>query len=125
MGKEAKGGHDLACRGLTYATLEGASFLLNTYRNIAEVGQLIFTILFGRVSPFKEMIDWLQFAYTAYSTEACVALASTVLVPSAVSEGDSLFPAFWKHLLRRFPGAYALTLNTRGPLEPDFIGTLK
>ena len=62
------GRHNLACRGLTFVTLDGASRLLNALRNIAEVGQLMFPILVGRAPPFEETINWLQFVYTTEST---------------------------------------------------------
>ena len=42
--------------------------------------------------PFKETLDWLQFAYTADRTGAYVAPASMVLVQSTVLEEDPLFP---------------------------------
>ena len=48
--------------------------------------------------------------------------ASTVLVLSVVLEGDPLSPAFWRHLLRRFPGAYAPTPTMHIPLGPDYLG---
>ena len=121
-GKAVEGRRDLACRGLTFVTPDGTSRLLDTARNIAEVGQLLFPILVGRAPPFEEMLDWLQFAYTADRTGAYVVPASTVLVSSVVLEGDPLFPAFWRDLLRRFPGAYSTTPTTRGPLVPEFLG---
>ena len=86
------------------------------------VGKLLFPILIVRVSPFKEMLDWLQFAYTTERTGAYVVTASTVLVPSAVLEGYPLFTAIWRHLWRRFPGAYAPTPNTRDPPGLDDLG---
>ena len=48
--------------------------------------------------------------------------ASTVLFPSAVSEGEPIFPTIWWHLLRRFPVSYAPSPNTCGPLGPDYLG---
>ena len=94
-GGAAEGGRDLACRGLTFVTPDGAaSRLLDTSRNITEVGQLILPILVGRTPPFEETLDWLQFVYTTDRTGAYVAPAPTVLVLSVVSEGDPLFPAF-------------------------------
>ena len=93
-GKAAKGGRDLSCQGITFVTPDSASRLLNTSRNITEVGQLILPILVGRTPPFEETLDWLQFVYTTDRTGAYVAPAPTVLVLSVVSEGDPLFPAF-------------------------------
>ena len=114
-----EGGRNLACRGLTFVAPYVAAYLLDISCNIAEVDQLLFPILVGWVPPFEETIDWIQFAYTADRTGAYVAPASTVLVPSAVSEGDPLFPAICRHLMRRFSGAYAMTLTMRSPLGLD------
>ena len=36
--------------------------------------------------------------------------------------GDALFPAFWRHLLHRFPGAYSPSPTTHGPQGPDYLG---
>ena len=86
------------------------------------MGQFLFPILVGQAPSFEETINWLQFAYTTDRTGAYVAPASTFLVPSKVSEGDPIFPAFWRHLLRRFPGVYAPTPTTHGPLGSDYLG---
>ena len=61
--------------------------------NIAEANQLLFPLLIGWSPPFKETLHWLQFAYTPENTEAYVASASTVIVPSTVLEGDPISPA--------------------------------
>ena len=84
----------LACLGLTSVAPDGAARLLDTYRTIAEVGQLLFPILVGWVPPFEETINWIQFAYTSYRTGAYASPASTVLVLSAVLEGYPIFTAF-------------------------------
>ena len=41
-----------------------------------------------------------------------MAPASTVLVPSAVAEGEDLFAALLAHLRRRYPEVYGLGENT-------------
>ena len=122
MGKAAEGGRNLSCRGPTFVTPYSASCLIDIYCNIAEVGQLLFTILVGQVPPFEETLNWLQFAYTADKTGAYVSPASTFLVLSALLKGVPLFTAFWRHLMRRFLGSYALTATTRVPLGPDYLG---
>ena len=122
VGKAAEGGHDLAYRRLTFVTPDDVSRLLNTSRNILEVGQLLVPNLVDWASPFKEMLNWLQFVYTVERTGAYVAPVSTVLIPSVESEGDPLFPSFWRHLLRRFTGAYAPTLTMCGPLSTEYLG---
>ena len=119
VGKLAEGGRDMACRGLTFVTPDSAYHLIETSHNIAEVTQLLFPILVGRAPPFEQTLHWLQFSYTADRTGDYMASASTVLVPSAVLEGDPLFTAFWRHPLRRFPGVYAPTPTTHAPLGPD------
>ena len=43
----------LACLGLTYVAPDGADRLLETSRNIAEVGQLLFPILVSQAPSFK------------------------------------------------------------------------
>ena len=55
--KAAEGGHDLTCRGFTFFTLGGASRLIDTSLKIAEVGQLLFSILIGQLPPFEETLD--------------------------------------------------------------------
>ena len=54
--------------------------------NVSKVLAGLFPLLAGREPPFEAALDWLQFAYTADRAGAYVAPASTVLVPSAVSE---------------------------------------
>ena len=68
VGRTVEGGSERACQGLTLVTPDGASHLLNTYCNIAEVGQLLLYILVGRAPPFEETLDWLQLMYTANRT---------------------------------------------------------
>ena len=92
MVKAAEGGHDLSCGGLNFVALVGVARLLDTLRNIVEVSQVLFPLLAGWAPPFKEMLNWIQLYYTADSKGAYVAPASTVLVPSVVSEGDPIFP---------------------------------
>ena len=57
-------------------------------------------------------LDWLQFAYTADRVGAYVAPASTVLVQSAIAEGDNLFPVLLSHLRRQYPEVYGLVMDT-------------
>ena len=111
-GKLLKGGRDLACRGLAFLPPDGAALLLEGPINIAEASQTLFPLLAGRARPFKETLDWLQLAYTADRTGAYVVPESTVLAQSAVWKGETLFPALWNHLLRRYPVAYALVPAT-------------
>ena len=115
-GKATEGGRDLAFQGLTSVALDGATLLIKAEYNIAQASHLLFPLLYSWAPHFEETLDWIQFAYTADRTGAYVAPASTVLVPSAVSEGDPLFQATWRHLLHQFPGAYALNLSTISPL---------
>ena len=61
-----------------------------------------------REPPFEAALDCLQFNYTADRARAYVAPASTVLVPSAVAEGEDLFGALLAHLRRRYPEVYGL-----------------
>ena len=112
----------MACRGITFVAPDGAAYLLNTdcSCNIAEASQLISPLLSGHAPLFKETLNWIQFTYTADSTGDYVAPDSTVLVPSAVLDGDPIFPDIWRHLLRRFPGAYDPTPSTLGPQGPDY-----
>ena len=59
----------------------------------------------------------MQFAYTADRTGFYVAPTSTVLVQSVVVEGEEIFPYFFMHLRKLYPGAYAP--STLGP-GPDY-----
>ena len=60
----------------------------------------LFPMLTGREPPFEATHEWLQLTYTVNQGGAYVAPASTVLVQSAVAEGDDLFPALLGHLRR-------------------------
>ena len=82
----------------------------------------MFPILVSRAPHFKETLDWLHFAYTADSTGSYMEPSSTVLVLSVLLKGDPLFPAFWRHVMCRFLGAYAPTPTMCDPLEPDYLG---
>ena len=95
----------MACRRITFVALDGAVNILGTDYNIAKASQLLFPLLAGRAPIFEETLNWIKFAYTAYRTGAYLAPASTVFFPSTVSEGDTLFPKIWRHLLRRFSGS--------------------
>ena len=83
---------------------------------------MLLPILVGRAPPFEETLGWLHFTYTTDRTGDYVVPESTVLVLSAVLEGDPLFPVFWRNLLHRFPGAYTSTPTTRAPLGTDYLG---
>ena len=69
-------------------------------------------MLTGQEPPFEASLNWLQFAYTANRAGAYVAPASTVLVQSAVAEGDKLFLALLAYLRRRYPEVYDLAVDT-------------
>ena len=118
--KADEGGHDLAFKGITLVASDGAARLLHTDCNISEARQLLFPLLAVPAPLFKETLDWLQIVYTTDRTGDYIAPSSTVLVLSAVLEGDPLFPVISWHLLRRFPGAYAPTPSMRGPIGPDY-----
>ena len=90
--KATEGVRDLACRGLTFVSPDGAACLLETDCSTYEASQLLLPLLSGRAPLLKDTINWLQFVYTVDKTRAHVAPASMVLVPSAVLEGDLLFP---------------------------------
>ena len=118
-GKATVGGRDLACQGIAFVALDSAALFLDMDTNITQSSQLLLPLLTSREPPFEERTDWLHLSYTADRTGAYMEPASTVLVLSAVLEGDPLFPAIWRHLLHRFPGAYAPNPCTIGPLGPD------
>ena len=80
--------------------------------NVFEASAGLFSLLTGRYPPFEAAFDWLQFIYTSDRSGAYVAHASTVLVPSAVAEGDDLFLALLVHLRRQYPEVYGLGGNT-------------
>ena len=90
--KAPEGGHYLACRGLNFFAPDGAAHLLDTSRNISEVSQVLFPLLADQAPSFEETLDWPQFAYTADREGDYVASVSMVLIPSALLEGDPLFP---------------------------------
>ena len=107
---------NLACRDLAFLPADCAAWLLGRTAdgpaNVFEASAGLLPLLTGREPPFEAALDWLQFTYTADRAGAYVAPASTVLVPSAVAEGDDLFPALLAHLRRRYPEVYGLGGNT-------------
>ena len=107
---------DLACRGLTFVPPDCVSWLLqrdlDRPLNIFEVSKGLFPLLTGQWPPFKEAIDWLQFAYTADQAGSYVESASTVLAQSAVAEGGELFLALLEQLRRLYPEVYVPAVAT-------------
>ena len=97
---------DLDFRGLTFAPLDCASWLLRREAdrplNVFEALLDLFPLLTGQELPFKEALAWLQFAYTTDQTGAYVAPESMVLSQSVVAEGGELFLALLAHLRRRY-----------------------
>ena len=53
------------CQGLNFVPLDGTSILIGSVLNITEEIQKLPPLLTGRATPFKEVLNWLQFAYTA------------------------------------------------------------
>ena len=88
--------------------------------NIYEASQMLHPLLASQEPPFEETLNWIQFACTPERKGAYEAPTSMVLDHSAVSEGDTLFPAIWRHLLRSYPGTYAPTTSTLGPLGLEY-----
>ena len=107
---------NLACWGLAFLPADCAAWLLGRTAdrpaNVFEASAGLFPLLTGRELPFEADLDWLQFAYTADRVGAYVAPASTFFVPSAVAEGDDLFPALLAHLMRQYPEVYGLGVET-------------
>ena len=117
-GKLSTGGCNLAYRGLTFTHLYCASWIIGGAEEqsitITVARKGIFALLIDWADLFEEVIDWLQFTYTAERTGAYVAPSSTVFVQYMVVEGDGLFPTFLPHLQKLYTGAYApSTLGTR------------
>ena len=103
---------NLACRGLAFLPTDCIAWLLGREAdgsvNVFEASAGLFPLLNGREPTFEAALGFLQFAYTADRAGAYVAPASTVLVPSAVAEGEDLFGALLTHLRRRYPEVYGL-----------------
>ena len=55
---------DLACQGLTFLLLDAAARLFGASTNIVEELRLLSLLLTGKDPPYKDDINWLQFAYT-------------------------------------------------------------
>ena len=104
-----------------YIPTDCASWLLRREAdrpiNVFEALTGLLPLLTGREPPLEESLDWLQFTYTKDRAGAYVAPASTVLVQSAVMEGDELSLAFYRNLWKIYPRAYAN--STLGP-GPDY-----
>ena len=93
-----------------FVLLDCASWLLlreaDGPLNVFEASTGLYPLLTGKENPFKEALDWSQFAYTVDRADAYVAPASTVLAQSAVAEGDEFFLALLVHLRRLYPEVY-------------------
>ena len=98
---------NFACQGFAFVPADCAAWLLGRTvdgpANVFKVSTGLFPLITGREAPFDAALDWLKFAYTADRAGACVAPASTVLVPSTIAEGGDLFPALLVHLRRQYP----------------------
>ena len=116
----------MACRGMTFVSLDGASHLLaQPDINITAASQDLFPLLAGRASAYEKALDWLHFSYTWDQTGAYLAPASTVLVRSVLAEGEPLFAPALQHLWWRYPGSYApSTRSTLGPSGPDYVSEI-
>ena len=63
----------------------------------------MFPLLNGRVPPFEESLDWLQFDYTTDRKGYYVAPTLTFLVHYVLVEGDTPFLNHFQHLRKRYP----------------------
>ena len=101
---------DLACRGLTFAPPDCATWLLwkeaDGPINIFKASEGLFPLITGQEPPFKEALEWLKFEYTADYLGAYMAPASTLLAQSAVAEGGELFPELLAYPRRIYPEVY-------------------
>ena len=90
---------------------------LNVYASLSG----LFPMLIVKDPPFKDSLNWLQFAYTAERVGDYVAPASTDLAQSAISEEDELFPEILKHLWRLYLEVYSPAVSLgRAPAHRDF-----
>ena len=101
---------DLACRGLTFAPPDCATWLLwkeaDGPINIFKASEGLFPLITGQEPTSKEDLNWFQFAYNADLTGAYVAPASTALTQYAVADRDELFLESLAHLRRIYPEVY-------------------
>ena len=105
------GGHYLACQVLNFVSLDCDACIIGGVQDksitIAVAIKGIFPHLTSLYPPFKETLDWSQFAYTVDRTGTYVDPASTVLVQSMVVEGGELFLVFFVQLQKLYSGDYA------------------
>ena len=77
----------------------GASRLLDyTGINIAALSQILFTLLSFQEPFYKDVLDWIQFAYMGDWTGSYMEPASMVLFRSMVLEGYPLLSLTLVHL---------------------------
>ena len=92
MGKTTNGGCDLACQGTTFLPPDvTAHLLVEPGLNITAANNAIFSLFFGQAPDFEEALDWLRFLFTGNRAGVYMASASTVLVRSVITEGESIF----------------------------------
>ena len=107
---------NLVCWGLAFLPADCAAWLLERTAdgpaNIFKASAGLFPLITGRDPPFEADLNWLQLPYTSDRAGDYVVPASTVLVPSAVAEGDDLFPELLAHLRRQYSEVYGLGVNT-------------
>ena len=112
----------MACQGLTFVPQNCSAWILGRLEeqiiDILASIQGLSPLLNGLATSLEEVSDWLQFAYTADRTGDYVSPLSAFLVHSAVVEEDKHFPAFYRHLLKIYLGAYDPSLIGPGPDHP-------
>ena len=110
---------------MTFVPLDCATWILGREAdgplNIFDASRGVFPMITDREPPFKEALDWLQFAFTAERAGAYAVPESTFLIQSAVAERGKLFPEFLVHLRRLYTEVYVPMVSTgRAPGNRGF-----
>ena len=79
-GKLQGDSHKMACWGINFVPPDGTSCLLGQIFNIDDTRKVLFQLLYSQAPPYKEALNWIQFAYTGDRTEAYLVPTSTELV---------------------------------------------
>ena len=97
-------GRKLNCWGLTLLPPDAATPLFHIEGSAEEFSRELSPLLDSLEHPYKEDLNWLQFAYMGDSKGAYMALANMAFSFASLVEGEPLFAL--EHLQTLYPGAY-------------------
>ena len=103
--KISPGARDLACRGITFVSLELAPrILIDPDIHISLTHNVLFLFLTSQAHVYEEVINWLQYDFKGDRMGDYVDLESTFLTWIRLVEGEPLFTPYLCALQQSFSG---------------------